>query len=316
MLRRFVVCADEVHRLQTGTDPEARLAQKVFEQGHYAGRTRPTGTRQGIYATAPSGNMLASINSNDPRAVASMLRRALDRWSQMSESERMLGEDPGARRREIRRAEDFFPTDGLALRVFSRDLPGGTRPSDWRANAWNQSYVWFRREELSLPLTQVPKSGETLPVTQVVIRRLATLNFVDNVRGQTSPYGVADLKRADLRATVLGRRGKFLELEFRGWSHAKKEGIWSVNGFADMNNPTRQGREVNLELFGLATLDTEVSRFTRFEMIAIGDRRGATQYNGRHNDLGPAPIGFYLTLAGAKPSERVAPDHFWAYGWR
>ena len=90
LLKRFVVCADEVSRLQRGKDPECALAQKVFEQGHYAGRTQPTNTRQGIYATAPSGVMLASINSNDPQRVARMLQSALDKWGALSEAERVL----------------------------------------------------------------------------------------------------------------------------------------------------------------------------------------------------------------------------------
>jgi hypothetical protein len=63
---KFVACADEVHALHRGKGDVDRLFQQVAEQGHYAGRTTPTDTRQGIYAFAPSGAFLGSMNSNRP----------------------------------------------------------------------------------------------------------------------------------------------------------------------------------------------------------------------------------------------------------
>ena len=67
---KFIPAADEVGRLQSGKDAECRLFQKIAEQGHYAGRTRPSRTRQGTYATTADGTFLASWNKNDPRIVA------------------------------------------------------------------------------------------------------------------------------------------------------------------------------------------------------------------------------------------------------
>ena len=79
----FIPAADEVGHLQSGRDAECRLFQKIAEQGHYAGRTRPTSTRQGTYATTAGGTLLASWNSNDPRFVARKLREALAKWQQL-----------------------------------------------------------------------------------------------------------------------------------------------------------------------------------------------------------------------------------------
>ena len=53
-----------------------------------------------------------------------------------------------------------------------------------------------------------------------------------------------------------------------------------------------------------------------FEVVAVGTRRGGTQYNGRGNDLAPAPFGAVLSLAAESRAERVAPEHFHGYGWR
>ena len=75
LLGSFVTVADEVGRLQRGDDAECRLFQGFCEQGHYGGRTLPTRTRQGIYAIAPSGRFLASINATQPDRIAAMLRK-------------------------------------------------------------------------------------------------------------------------------------------------------------------------------------------------------------------------------------------------
>ena len=33
-------------------------------------------------------------------------------------------------------------------------------------------------------------------------------------------------------------------------------------------------------------------------------------------NLDPAPFGAVLSLAGNAYADRVAPEHFWGYGWR
>ena len=49
----------------------------------------------------------------------------------------------------------------------------------------------------------------------------------------------------------------------------------------------------------------------RSDLVAAGPRWGATQFNGRYDDEGPAGMGVLFTLA---PSEdRVAPAYHWAY---
>lgn len=119
----------------------------IAEQGHYAGRTVPTNTRQGTYALTPSGEFLGSINTNNAEAMARMLRSALAKWESMPRAKRLQASDPAAVADQIRRPERMFPTDGLALRVFSRDLPRANATGDWRGRAWNQDYAWFKREE-------------------------------------------------------------------------------------------------------------------------------------------------------------------------
>jgi hypothetical protein len=71
LLQHFVPVADEVHRLQKGSDPRRACFKPLPSKATmppWSARTYRT--RQGTYAAAPSGVLLASINSNDPRAMA------------------------------------------------------------------------------------------------------------------------------------------------------------------------------------------------------------------------------------------------------
>ncbi|MBL8756382.1 MAG: hypothetical protein JNK15_24020 [Planctomycetes bacterium] len=56
-------------------------------------------------------------------------------------------------------------------------------------------------------------------------------------------------------------------------------------------------------------------RFVDWKLLAIGTRHGATEFHGRHDDFGPAPIGFAFELAPAD-GPNVAPSMHWAYGWK
>ncbi len=292
------------------------LAQKVFEQGHYAGRVKPTDTRQGIYAAAPSGVMLASINTSDPKRMAAMLQLALDKWNSMSEAERMQANDPSAETSKLDRPEKRYPKDGLVLRVFSRDLPREKQPQGWRADAWNQDYAWFRAAEARSLLPAELRAGEKSRVPQALLWRLVRLNFVDNVRGQTSAYSDEDVKTAVLDSEVLGVADGIVTVRFHGATRAEREGVWAIEGFKDMREAAKHKIGMELRLFGTAEFDTAKARFVSFEVIAVGTRFGATQYNGRHDDTEPAPIGFCLSLAGDTPAEHVAPSFYWIYGWR
>lgn len=289
----------------------------MAEYGHYGGRTAPTATRQGTYALTPSGKFLASINSNDPKQMSAMLRRALDAWNVMSREDRLGPADPLMEISGSARFERFYPVNGLVLRVLSRDIARDSRANDWRASAWNLDYAWFNETEARQFMSyETPKAGQVHQVPAALSRRLTRLNFVDNVRGQTSHFEESQIKTSEITTTVTEIKGKDVFLKITGKSAAVASGTWSVNGFRDMNSPSQQTRGIELGLIGKATYDTLARKFTAFEVVAAGTRWGATQYNGRHDDPGPAPIGYLVTKAGDSAQEKVAPTFWWAYPWR
>ncbi|KAF0246805.1 MAG: hypothetical protein FD180_335 [Planctomycetota bacterium] len=310
LAKEFVACADEVNHLQTVKGPEADLFRKVAEQGHYAGRVKPTSTRQGIYACAPNGVFLASINTTNAAAMAGMMEKALAKWKELKPEDRLMKEAPGADPGGRTRWERLFPADGLVLKDWSRDLP---REGPARA-AWNLDFAWFRKEEARRFLPDTIEEGALHEVPREIVLRLARFHFVDNVRGQTYPWQEAEIATAELAAIVDEVNGGRARIRFAGKTKATAVGKWRVNGF----DPTTvdQKRGFDAKILGSATWDLAKERFVEFELIAAGTRWGGTQYNGRPDDLGEAPMAHLLRLAGDTPAERVAPASIWGYGWK
>jgi hypothetical protein len=316
LARKFIPAADEVGRLQSGRDTECLLFQKIAEQGHYAGRTRPSSTRQGTYATTADGRLLSSWNSNDPRVVAGKLREAIAAWERLQAENRPPAETARLQAAELNRKDRFYPKDGLVLRVNTRDLPRDPPQEGRWADSWNQDFAWFKKDEARQFVPQDVTPGQTCEVPRALLERLARMHFVDNVRGQTTHFPPRADVEAQLTSRITALEGDVVVLRLEGRTKAEEEGSWPIGGFRDMNRPSPQKRGMELQLLGRARYDRQQEKFVSFELVATGTRWGGTQYNGRARDLAPAPFGALLTLAGDTGAERVAPEHFWAYGWK
>jgi hypothetical protein len=312
LLASFVTVADEVGRLQREHDPECSLFQSFCEQGHYGGRTLPTRTRQGIYAIAPSGAFLASINSTQPDKVAAMLRAALAKWRELPDDQRRLPPDKLQEVAATARFEDRFPADGLVLAEYVRDLGRSADPRDWRTQAWNEDQAWFTKDEARSMVPGDDAVGAAVHVPDRLVARLVRLHLVDTVRGQTPPFPNDAIVAAQLHSEVVRRDGARVHLQLTGRTHALQKGRWIV---ADRGQPVEHERGVKTELTGRAVWDRQAGRFAAFELLALGERWGATQYNQRGDDVEPTRIGFAFVLAPAD-HPRVAPAFWWDYDLR
>lgn len=316
MVRNFIPAADEVGRLQSGKDEECLLFQKIAEQGHYAGRTKPSSTRQGTYATTADGKLLISWNTNDPRVVASKLRQAVSKWEQLQKSGRAIDMAPQLDAAKLNREERYYPANGLVLRVNTRDLPRDVQQEARWSDAWNQDFAWFKKEEARQFVPQPTSVGETCQVPRALVERLAQLHLVDNVRGQTTHFPTQAVREAKLTSRITAMDGDVVEIRLEGRTRTHEAGRWSVDGYRDANQPAAQKRGMELALLGRASYDRKLEKFVALELVAAGTRYGGTQYNEREDDLDPAPFGALLTLAGDSEAEHVPPEHFGAYGWR
>jgi hypothetical protein len=306
LLASFVTVADEVGRLQRGKDAECSMFQSFCEEGHYGGRTVPTRTRQGIYAIAPSGRFLASVNSTQPDKVAAMLQKALAAWRELPDADRRLPPEKLRTLEATRRFEDRYPAGGLVLAEYVRDLGREVSARDWRTQAWNEDQAWFTEAEARAMVPAEVQAGAVVEVPERLVERLARLHLVDTVRGQSPSFPKDAVVTAELRSEVALVDGVRAHLRLAGRTHAQQKGRWVV---VDGNEPEEHERGVKTELTGRAVWDMEAERFVAFDLLAIGERWGATHYNERSRDLGPTRIGFAFVLAGEGHS-RVAPA-FW-----
>lgn len=307
---RFLPVADEVGRLQRGKDAECLLFQAMAEHGHYAGRTTPSDTRQGIYALTPAGDFLASCNTRRADDVVRMLDRAWAAWEEFEPVQRTR-----AVAGDVRRFERLYPVGGLALRVISRDLDGATCAEPWHETAWNQDFAWFTAEEARSLVPTTDEVGTSLDWPHALVDRLARLHLVDNVRGQTSPFARDALKNGVVTSTLIAVDGNRVTLSITGALELSQDGTWSIGGFTDDGAATRRSRSMDATLLGRATFDREQARFVEFRAVVVGTRTGGTQFNQRAQDLGPSTIGFAFDAVPDEPRFRVAPAHIWEYGW-
>lgn len=309
--QHFVPAADETWRLQRGTDPECLHFQGMANQGHYG---KGGGTRQGIYAMAPSGKLLGSVNSLDADRVLTMLQESLDVWEAMPDAERWLSPDDDLMPEH--RWENSFPERGLVLKSACRDVPADGTPSGERGTRWNRDHAWFNAEEARGWLPDTLTVGATREVSQTVMDRLTGYHLVDNVIGQTIPYAPSETEASRITSEVVEVAGPRVTLELRGETRAESDGSWQL-GQNDWTPTDVYPRAMTTEVLGKATWDDDLKRFTAFELVALGERTGRTRFNGRGDDIGPAPIGFSFRLAPPGPAERVPPAFIDIYpaGW-
>jgi hypothetical protein len=312
----FIPLAENCSPLQTQRDAKGEFFRLVAEQGHYAGRTVPSATRQGQYAFTSDGRLLASINTREAEPMLGMLGQALTRWRTL---EGDAGEPQGTRPAPAAYERDprhpsFYPDGGLILKQTLRDLPrpeGHPSPQQ-RPQAINFDYAWFRAGEVGgfLPPSLSVGARHDLPWT--LVRRLARFHLLDSVRGETPPWRDAEVRSAQLSTTVVAVGGPRVHLRLEGIVLSCQTGTWAIRAFQEKRAEMTRGYHCRLR--GELTFDTSTGRFTRFDVVAIGDRWGATEHNGRFDDLPPAPMGTVFQLAGSTPADRTPPHaNLWDY---
>lgn len=316
LVARFIPAADEVYRLQTGDDAECVLFQKIAEQGHYAGRTQPSSSRQGTYATTADGTLLASWNNNNPRRVAEKLREALEAWDRLKAEGLSTSDETRLDASTLARADRFYPEGGLVLKVNTRDLPRETPQEGRWADSWNQDFAWFTAEEARRFLPDDPEPGKSHEVPRELVERLVRFHLLDNVRGQTSPFPSRAIEEARITSEVTEVDGDRVTLRLEGRTKAQQGDELPGRGGREGRRRGSERRGLATELLGFAEFDLKDGRFVAFEAVAVGERWGGTRFNVRNDDPGPAPFGIVLSLAGEARSDRIAPEHFPGYGWR
>lgn len=168
---------------------------------------------------------------------------------------------------------------GIKLAVTSRDLPRGNdrRPgtAEWERAAYNLNWIDFTPNEARTLLTD---RRDRVAVPRSLLQRLTQETIRDNVRGQCS-WKKGAFREGELFTQLIQSNGAVKTVRLSGYAIVS-EG----------------GRVIGAELHGQADFNSNSGEFTRFDLIASGQRQGAAAANARQHDPGPAPIGFAYSL--------------------
>ena len=294
---RFVCVADEVWRLQRGSEADCIFFQRTVNNGE---RITDKGTRQGVWVIAPGGVLLAHVNTRNADRVVEVLEQGLDAWAQLPEDKRHLAADIDIS--PDHRWEHSWPEGGLVLERIARDLPPLGLDGE-RSARWNRDHMWVSRGELESLLPRKMSLGDQFELP-LLARRMARFHLVDNAAGQSLPYADAELTMANLQATVTALNDGQATLSLSGVTRADADGKWRLAPGTWTPSQERP-HGIETELAGSALWNTGTSRFDDFELVAVGTRWGRTDNNGRGRDSTPGAIGFLLRKAPEKP--RIAP---------
>jgi len=309
----FIPLAENCTPLQTQQDAKGAFFRLVAEQGHYAGRTVPSATRQGQYAFTAGGTLLASVNTRDAATMLGMMRQALARWETGTAHERGRDVDAGAYARDPRRP-DFYPVGGLVLKQTLRDLPrpDGHPSPQTRPEALNFDYAWFTADEVRDFLPEAVRVGASRALPRRIVRRLARFHLLDSVRGETPPWRDEDVQAAAMTTAVAAVDGDRVHLRLDGRVRNSQGGTWAIAPFQEQRAGLTRGYHCRVR--GELTFDTQRGAFARFDLLAVGERWGGTEHNNRQDDLPPAPMGIVFQLAGSAPADRTPPHaNLWDY---
>jgi hypothetical protein len=298
----FVPVAENCNHLQRRRDAKGEFFRLVAEQSHYAGRAQASATWQGLYLCTATGELLASRQAREANEVLTLMEQALEQWQQRVKQSSPLiipeNYDPAL-------GYDWaYPEGGLVLKGHVRDLPCESRECD--LTKWNLDYVWFTQEEAASLIKETAEIGHCYPMPWPLVLRLARFHLLDTVRGESPRWRSKQVKRAEIFLTVEERQREQIQLRLEGIVHNEAPPNFEINPYNGKIVDMASG--INLRLLGYLTYQKEQQAFTRFDLLATGLRWGATAYNDRFGDLGPAPIGFAFELAGPALFERTPPQ--------
>jgi len=273
-------------------------AEEMFKKIH--AQDKWNHAKQGIRAVTPSGILLGSGPTTDPKGVAEMLAQAWKKYQALDKKERLLAEAPAAL--PERGGPDYwrlYPQGGLVLEYYVRDLPrpagmkwnvepkpAGELKLNDKAGIFNRDYAWFTKEEVRAMIPGSTRPGTRQAVPDKVVRRIVRFHLVDNVLGQTSPFANDDIKKAEMTVIVEKAVGDELRLKIEGETKTDR----SQNG-----TPVR-GYEARL--LGKATYDLKLEKCTSFDLVAVGTRWGSRgEATGQDLDgTARAPLGVAFRL--------------------
>ena len=300
--------AIDINYAQHQQDAEGEFFRKIAEQGHYAGRTKPTATRQGLYIATADGNLLASVNTTSVIRVMATVNHAIEAWKETNPSS--VNKFAETNQPDVRYGVEF-PSGGLILRETMRDLPRANNSGHetWRHNF---DHVWLTAIEVNSLVPKNSDVGQAFEIPEDVARRFAAYHLVDQVKGEADAWDRSDVQIAKMKAEVVENKDGKIKIKLSGSAKCVKSPTGEVNPFT--KNKITKDRGVDLKIQGWLTYDENSKSFDRFNLLAAGQRWGTATYNFRSRDMGPAPIAFAFEMLPNAPENKTRPKFLmWNY---
>lgn len=294
--------AIDINYLIHQEDSEGEFFRHIAEQGHYAGKTKPSRTRQGLYITGVDGNLVDSLNSTRAETVLGLIKRGIAKWEKKGTAGKVLLDSNTPDARHALK----FPEGGMILRETMRDLPKASEEKR-DLDRHNFDHVWLTADQKT---SFVPKSfepGYSWELPKPLVKSLATYHMIDQVHGESFAFSMKHNQTAELSGKIVSVDGDKVTVQLTG----KVKNVKPATGALNPYNGRRVDKDItsDLKVCGWLVYDKSKNDFDSFRMLAAGQRSGGDVYNFRWKDPGPSPIGFAFEMVEDIPSNRVRPKY-------
>jgi hypothetical protein len=275
-------------------------------------------TRQGIYAFTASGKLLAFNNNRALDRRIAMLEEALEEWKKLPANER----DPGTVKVPDLKPKDLDPRftrvpppGGLIVNIYTRALDHAdgqlaTCSADDDGSLLGllsaRDHLWLREEEWKGMLANASAAeGKPVPLPEAIAYRICRYHLIDNTRGEPPLWNREEVREQNLTIRQSGNTPEGTRFEIAG------KVVLATDA-----NPVKAKRGYEAEIQGTLVATTDLSRITRFDLLALGDHWGEGAYTGGARE-GRKPLGVAFELATGKSiGDEVPPQGIsWEQGY-
>ncbi len=290
------VCADDWYQRRR-SDAEGAFWRRITLQGP---RGADAPTHQGIYIFTADGELLAFKNAGqDVKATRDQLQDGLSKWKSLPAFRRQAGAlaipahgplDPNYTRTPpmdgaiVRAHSRILDRDGNRYRKGTCDFPGGDRSA--------RDFLWLTADDLKSLSSIPPSVGHSIRIPDPLRERLLRFHLVDNTRGEPDFWNHDEIQTSDIVLSVDKTNPESIEL--------------NLDGTVSLSTRSDPVRAYDARLSGRIRV-SRAGKLERFDIVAIGEHRGAGTFTARGVRSGLLGVAFEL-VDPEIPANRVPPQ--------
>jgi hypothetical protein len=217
------------------------------------------------------------------------LKVFLTAYAKMPEAERR----PAGPIKDANRPKAAPPPGGLCLSVYDKPLmrkregsysplTGGDGPKDflkkhvpWQPGAQLDA-LWLTKDECESLMPKNPKEGQTFPVSPHLVKRIGLFGLTVRSASQESFFWQHpdNLQKGELKLTVESVSPAAVEMRLHG-SILLDAKAYQMDGHINKDDLENLQNRYDARLEGKLVYDPAKKRFTRWDVVAVGDYTGA-----------------------------------------